>query len=100
MLVHKLTKTEPAGQRNRHYRDGSNLEVDAVVELPGGEWAAFEVKLGATREIVGAAAASLIALLDKVNAEPLVALGAITGTGHGTVRPDGVLTIPIGSLGP
>ena len=83
-----------------HYRDGSNLEVDIVVELPGGEWAAFEVKLGATREIVDAAAASLIALRDKVNAEPPVALGVITGTGYGTVRPDGVLTIPIGSLGP
>lgn len=28
------------------YRDSSGLEVDAIVQLPDGRWAAFEVKLG------------------------------------------------------
>ncbi len=82
-----------------HYRDEKGLEVDAIVEMPDGTWAAFEVKLGATPEIVNPAAASLLALRAKVDAPPPIALGVITGTGYGTVRPDGVLTIPLGALG-
>lgn len=31
----------PLRGRVNHYRDASGLEADAVVELPGGDWAAF-----------------------------------------------------------
>ncbi len=83
------------------YRDESGLEADAVVEMPDGRWAAFEVKLGVSE--VDAAAANLIKLKNRVDTtatgEPL-ALGVITGTGFAYVREDGVAVIPIGALGP
>ncbi len=66
--------------------------------MPGGDWAPFEVKLGASTEVVDGAAADLIALRDKVDAPPPVALGVITGSGYGIVRKDRVLQIPIGAL--
>ncbi len=84
--------------RALRYRDESGLEADAIIEMPNGRWAAFEVKLGASSAIVDAAAANLLALGDKVNADPPVALGVITGTGYGLVRKDGVLQVPIGAL--
>jgi len=40
-----------------HYRDNNGLEVDAIVQLADGRWAAFEIKLGAG--LVEAGAASL-----------------------------------------
>lgn len=43
-----------------HYRDENGLEVDAIIEMPDGRWAAFEVKLGASAAVVDAAAASLL----------------------------------------
>lgn len=100
MVVRDLrVYAEALGGSVFHYRDGSGLEVDVIVELGDGHWAAFEVKLGATKAIVDAAASNLIALRTKVDAPPPVALGVITGTGYGTVRrEDGVLTIPIGAL--
>ena len=82
-----------------HYRDEKGLEGDAVIELPDGRWAAFEVKLGSSPEVVEGAAASLLKIAEKVQGEP-VALGVITGTGYALSRRDGVLQIPIGALAP
>jgi predicted AAA+ superfamily ATPase len=83
------------------YRDNTGLEVDAIVELPDGDWAAFEVKLGAGQ--VDEGAASLLTLARRVDADvngkPLL-LGVIVGSGYGYVRPDGVAVIPVGALGP
>ena len=81
-----------------HYRDEKGLEVDAIVELPDGRWAAFEVKLGSSPEIVDRAAATLRRLAEKV-VDPPAALGVITGTGYGLTRQDGVRVIPIGAMG-
>ena len=81
-----------------HYRDNTGLETDAIVELPDGRWAGFEVKLGSSPGVVDAAAASLLKLRDRVAGEEPVALGIITGTGYALSRRDGVLQIPIGSL--
>ncbi|MBY0255698.1 MAG: DUF4143 domain-containing protein [Methylobacterium organophilum] len=84
-----------------HYRDESGLEADAIIEMPDGQWAAFEVKLGLGE--VDAAAEHLMKLKDRVDTratgEPL-ALAVITGTGYGYVRDDGVTVIPIGALCP
>ena len=82
-----------------HYRDESDLEVDAIVDA-GDRWAAFEVKLGAGQ--VDAAAASLLEFHGRVDTskrgEPAL-LGVIVGTGgYGYVRPDGVHVIPIAAL--
>jgi len=84
-----------------HYRDSDGLEVDVIVEARDGTWGAFEVKLGAGQ--VDQAAANLLKFADKVDTdkigEPAV-LGVITANGYGLTRPDGVVTIPIGALGP
>jgi predicted AAA+ superfamily ATPase len=81
-----------------HYRDEKDLEVDAIVELGDGRWAGFEIKLGSSPEITDAAATQLLKVAEKVGGDPPLALGVITGTGFGFVRPDGVLQIPIGAL--
>jgi len=83
------------------YRDSHDLEVDAIVEVADGRWAAFEVKLGAGQ--VDDAAANLKRFAGQIDTgrcgEPAV-LGVIVGTGYGHVRKDGVAVIPIGALGP
>ena len=84
-----------------HYRDSDGLEVDAIVESRDGTWGAFEVKLGTGQ--IDQAAAQLIKFADKVDTDKVGApavLGVITAGGYGLTRPDGVVTIPIGALGP
>ncbi len=88
------------GGRVFHYRDSLGLEADAIVELPGGEWAAFEMKLGSSPVVVDGAAANLLKLRERVAGAPPVALAVITGAGFGFTRPDGVHQIPIGALAP
>ena len=89
---------EALGGEVFHYRDNTGLEVDAIVELPDGRWAGFEVKLGSSPGVVDAAAASLLKLRDRVAGDEPLALGVITGTGYALSRRDGILQIPIGSL--
>lgn len=84
-----------------HYRDSDGLEVDAVVEARDGTWGAFEVKLGTGQ--IDQAAAQLLKFADKVDTDkvgPPAVLAVITANGYGLTRPDGVVTIPIGALGP
>ncbi|MBB1516537.1 ATP-binding protein [Tessaracoccus sp. MC1679] len=92
---------EAADASMYHYRDSDGLEVDIIVESRDGTWGAFEVKLGAGQ--VDRAAASLLSFAAKVDTvkvgEPAV-LGVITAGGYGYTRPDGVVAIPIGALGP
>lgn len=83
-----------------HYHDNTGLEADAIIELPDGNWAAFEVKLGSAQPVVDAAALSLIKLRDRVAGKPPQALVVITGSGFGFPRPDGVLQIPAAALAP
>jgi len=84
-----------------HYRDDSNLEVDAIIEKRNGDWGAFEIKLGEHQ--ADQAASTLIRLRDKMviqGAPPPKCLAVITGGGVGHRRKDGVYTIPINSLRP
>ncbi len=81
------------------YRDETGLEADAVIEMPDGRWAAFEVKLG--QGDVDMAAEHLLRLRDRIDTSAIgepVALAVITATGYGYVRDDGVAVIPIGAL--
>jgi hypothetical protein len=81
------------------YRDEKGLEADAVIEMPDGRWAAFEVKLG-LREL-DVAAEHLLRLKGRIDTEAVgepLALAVITATGYGYVRADGVAVIPIGAL--
>ena len=52
----------------RYYRDSDGLEVDAVIELRDGRWAAFEVKLGESK--IPEAIRALNRLRAKVAANP------------------------------
>ena len=84
-----------------HYRDSTELEIDAVVEAADGRWGAFEVKLG--RGPIDTAAEALLkfsARVDTAKCGVPAVLAVIVGTGYGYVRPDGVAVIPIGALGP
>lgn len=84
-----------------HYKDNTDLEVDAIVERADGVWGAFEVKLGTG--MVDAAAEALHRFADRVDTrksgQPAI-LGVLTGTGLAYTRPDRVQVIPIGTLGP
>lgn len=93
--------SQPLDAQVLHYRDNTGLEVDAVVECADGRWGAFEIKLGSGG--VDAAAATLSRFAAKVDQEANGApafLGVITGTGYAYRRSDGVLVVPIGTLGP
>ena len=102
MIVRDLRiHAQATGGRVYHYRDNTELEVDAIVDAGPGRWAAFEVKLGAGR--VDEAASTLLRFADRVDPGPLgppAALGVIVGSGYGYTRRDGVAVIPCGALGP
>lgn len=81
-----------------HYQDYKNREIDAVVELPNGKWAAFEIKLGANQ--IDQAAANLKQIQrefeeDKKAVPPSV-LCVLCGLSNAAYqRPDGVFVLPI-----
>lgn len=93
--------SQPLGGVVESWRDANGRDVDAVVTLHGGRWAAFEVKLNP--QAADVAAASLLKFASSVDTarhgEP-AALAVITSTGYAGRRPDGVHVIPITSLGP
>ena len=86
-----------------HYRDHSNREIDAVVEMKNEGWGAFEIKLG--QDSVDDAAKTLIKIRDFMHddegaVEPRF-LCVITGLGGAAYRrEDGVYVVPITALGP
>ena len=82
-----------------HYRDNSELEVDAIIEFPNGTWGAFEIKLG--EEQIASAADTLKRVRDKMlaaGAKPPACLVVVTGGGIARIREDGVYITPINAL--
>ena len=81
-----------------HYHDTSDLEVDAIIEMPDGRWGAIEIKLHSGIE---EGAKNLLRLKKKTKLvseiEPSF-MAVIVGTGSYQKRDDGVLVIPIGCL--
>lgn len=92
---------QPLNAQVYHYRDETDLEIDAIVETADGRWGAFEVKMGSGR--IDEGANSLLRFMKKIDTEkcgqPAV-LGVIVGNGYGHIRNDGVAVIPIGALCP
>lgn len=85
-----------------HHRDSTNLEVDAIIELRDGLWAAFEVTIGGQKSI-DAAAINLLKLKAKVSeqrAKQLRALVILTAGHMGYTRDDGVHVVSLGHLSP
>lgn len=86
-----------------HYRDHSNREIDAVVELKGSGWGAFEIKVGQGAEEEAAESLKRIySFMEKdEDAVPPKFMCIITGTGGMAYRrDDGIYVVPINMLGP
>lgn len=84
-----------------HYRDDYGVEVDAIVQLIDGRWGAIEIKLGEGQvEQASANLKRFAGQIDSERAGPPLFLAVICGKGFGYRRPDGVLVVPIGALGP
>jgi len=83
-----------------YYRDSSGLEVDAIVQKPNGECAAFEIKLGeGFIEEAATALTNFSKNVVEVNSRRVVSLNIIIGSGYAYTRPDGINVIPLSSLG-
>ena len=83
-----------------HYQDYNNNEMDAVIEMPNGEWCGFEIKLGANQ--IEAAAENLIRIRNDIKnnggKEPS-SLCVICGLSNAAYqRPDGGFVVPITAL--
>jgi predicted AAA+ superfamily ATPase len=101
-VVHDLRVLgAPLGLDVRHFRDSNGREIDAVLTLPDGRWAALEVKLSGLQ--VAAGAASLAAAVNDVDSaaagEPAFRL-VVTGTGQTFTLDDGAITCPLSALRP
>ena len=84
-----------------HYRDKGNLEVDTVIHLNDGRWAAVEIKLASSR--ADEAAENLKKFAEKVDFDRMKApsfLMVLTGGDLAYRRADGVYVVPISCLGP
>ena len=83
-----------------HYQDYQKREINAVIEMPDGNWCAFEIKLGANQ--IEKAAKKLIELRDSIKRDggkaPSI-LWVICGMSNAAYkRPDGVYVVPITAL--
>jgi len=82
-----------------HYRDKSDLEVDAIIELADGRWSAVEIKLGAGE--IEDAAENLLRLKRTVDTEKMNEpsfLMVLTGTEYAFQMKNGVWVVPLGCL--
>lgn len=101
-VVHDLACFADAlGGEIRHFRDSNGREIDAIISLPGGRWAAVEIKLGGAQAAAGAA--SLEAAVDTIDTsasgEPAFRM-VVTGTGPTVVTDDGVVVTSLRALAP
>lgn len=83
-----------------YLRMSDGLEADAIIELPDGRWGAVEAKLGATPQVVDAAARNLARLAARLDPSRRAFLAVITNGGISHRRDDGVDVIPLRMLGP
>ena len=102
LVLHDLSVyAQTIGARVLHYHDDSDLEVDAIVEMPDGNWGAFEIKLGSTQEDEAAHSVNALArkMTERGEKDP-VARCVIVGVGSiGHQRDDGVSVIPFDHFG-
>lgn len=91
---------ESFGAKLFHYQDYSNREIDAVLELEDGDWAAFEIKLGANE--IDAGAKNLLKIQKEIEAEKGKTAKincVICGMSNAAYqRPDRVYVVPLTAL--
>ncbi len=92
---------ESFGANLYHYQDYKNQEIDAVIELPDGQWCAFEIKLGANQ--IDEAAGNLSEIKQQIEKDPKgkppAVLCVLCGMSNAAYRrPDGVFVVPITAL--
>lgn len=86
------------GGKLYHYQDYAGNEIDAVIEMPDGEWCAFEIKLGANQADAAAENLLKISRLFKDGKPPAVT-AVICGMSNSAYRrADGVFVVPITAL--
>jgi predicted AAA+ superfamily ATPase len=89
------------GGRVDTWRDEAGNEVDVIITLPGGRWAAVEIKMSQAE--VDNAAANLLRFAERIDTEHQgepAALVVVTATGSAGQRSDGVHVTPITALAP
>ena len=94
---------ESFGAQLYHYQDYKNQEIDAVIELPDGQWCAMEIKLGAHQ--IDDAATNLVEIKKQIEADPKgkppAVLCVLCGMASAAYqRPDGVFVVPVTALKP
>jgi len=87
----------------KYYRDSDNLEVDVIIELRDGRWAAIEIKLGENKVPEGVK--NLTRLKNKILSNPLARnpepsfMAVLVGNAEFCRKtPEGVYVIPCTSL--
>ncbi|MBO4357538.1 MAG: ATP-binding protein [Candidatus Methanomethylophilaceae archaeon] len=95
--------SQSLGGKLYHYRDYRDNEIDAIVDVPGKGWGAFEIKLGSNSE--EDAAKNLLRIRDLMESNGIDRMPQflcfICGTGQVAYkRKDGVFVVPITALGP
>jgi predicted AAA+ superfamily ATPase len=87
------------GAKIFHYRDSSGREVDAILEMPDGSWAAFEIKLGFGAAEEGVR--SLLKFLENVDTNKVgmpKTMAVLTGSGVAAKHASGVNIVPLSTL--
>ena len=95
-----LIYAESFGGKLSHYQDYKGNEIDAVISFDDGDWAAFEIKLGAGQ--IDKAAKHLLAIKKQFAEDGLKGpevLCVLCGLSHAAYqREDGVYVVPITAL--
>lgn len=101
-VVHDLAVlSTPLHGRVRHFRDSNGHEIDAIITLDDGRWAAVEVELSGRQLIAWSRSPSRA--LDQIDTSALgepAFRAVITGTGPVLGLEDGTLTFPLAALTP
>jgi len=82
-----------------HYRDSSDFEIDAIVQMRDGRWGAIEIKLGMNE--IDKASRNLLRLRDSIDEERMMKpsfLMILTAGQHAFTLEDGIMVVPIGCL--
>lgn len=89
------------GGEVRHYRDANGKEIDAIITLPDGRWAAVEAKLGEAQ--ISAGIESLRKAIDQIDTsivgEPAFRL-VVTGGGPTLTADADTIITSLGALAP